>query len=351
MGSLVSRLIRWPIYGSVVLFGLAAAVGHWIAPEEERRPALSVPAPIVTASGSAWFVDPEHGVAERFVSDAPRLEQAAVSPWQDGWRTRQVVGRWIETTGEGNQRVQSASGLARLSYPDGGVIDRFETDVLPGGPPCWTSPTGDVVVFASTGGRLYRFAFTGSRHRLAIDGRDPGPIPVGRAEDAPEIDELHDLSRPYGTGCAGLYLASVKRPGRRPRETCQEIWWLRLDAEGMEVLDGGRLTEASEGSGIVERFPVLGRGPAGELLLAYLSKRPSAADWSLRVAPVAIETAGGGAPIRVTGPTRELGGNCAASPPTFRPDGRSLLVVAAEGGLTERPRLRRVELGEEGPAQ
>ncbi|GIW87731.1 MAG: hypothetical protein KatS3mg108_2055 [Isosphaeraceae bacterium] len=346
MDGWTTKLIRWLLYGSVLVLGLSFAVGHWVAPEAEWRVVLTPPTPVVSGGGSVWFVEGERGRLVEFGAGRGWLDVAAMSPWQDGWRTRQVVGRWIEKEGVGSARIHRASGLARVSYPDGFVLDRVEMSVLPGGPPCWVEARGDVVVFCSTGGVLYRYAFSGSRHPLAVGGRDPEPIAVVRAAGAPEVGEIHDLWRPYGMGGEGLYLASVRRPGARPRQATQEIWWLRLSEDGTELVDGGRLTEGE--AGWMARFPVLGRRPSGGVWLAYLVREAQRPDWTLRVVPVEWEPENQSAPIRVSGTARDLVDGCAGSPPAFRADGRRVQIVRPEEGRWDaRPRLESVELEDE----
>ncbi len=340
MGSWISKLIRWPIYGTFLLVGLSVAMGRWMGPELERRRLRgSSPSSLVCDSGEGrqevLFLDGDlRCLTSMRMPEGETLEAAGLSPWEDGWGHAEVAGLWLSSSGEGNDRVRVAFGLARVRYPDGEILNRVPTETLPGGPPCWVDATGDEIVFASGVGQLCRFAFTGSTDPRSSDGCDVEPTVLMWDVEVPGA--ISDLTRPVGTGCEGLYLASVRREqGGRGTEFGQsEIWWLRMDAKATRVVGAGRLTRTTESEELCERYPVLGRDRSGSPQLAYLSKGRGVSDWSLRLTEVVFSPASS-RPIEVKGLSREVATGCVGSPAAFGGDGRVTYLMPTksdEGG-------------------
>ena len=127
------------------------------------------------------------------------LEFGIASPWRDEAGRFQVVGR---LTGGENRARAGYVGLARVSFPDGELLDLVATDVLPTSQPCWARGTRPRILFAAADGHLYQHDFDGEGH--AIPGAErphgaqfegpsrlawhsPAPPPTRPLRDGPEL--------------------------------------------------------------------------------------------------------------------------------------------------------------------
>ncbi len=337
---MISKVMRWPIYGAFVLFGVSLLVGRLMGPELGRRRLRNTSlGPVVCLQKDdrrdVVFLNGRRGeLVSMPLPQGHRLDSAALSPWQDGLGQGEVAGLWVAISGEGNHRVRSGFGLARFRYPDGELLNRVTTDVLPGGPPCWTGALGDEIVFASGSGRLYRFAFSGSTDPRSTDGCDVEPTALGW--DVPTPGAISDLTRPLATGCEGLYLASVRREhgGLGTKTGRSEIWWLQLDEMATRVIAAGPLTKpADEGKPDCDRYPALGRMVDGTPYLVTLRKERGRADWSLQAVEVGLSP-GSTVPIETRGRVRTLVSECAGNPPSFGVDAGTIVYLASDRSST-----------------
>lgn len=300
------------------------------------------------------FLDPATGrLVGLRVPEGEGLDYASLAPWRDERGATQAVGRWVRRRGQGHEQVGEGLGLARLRYPDGEVLDRVATDVLPSGAPCWLGGTGARVVFGAADGRLYRLDFEADPgsgeaddrpRRLSwdVEGLDPAELFVG------------DLSRPSDPRLADAHLAVAAVRRVRSADASDghgfgltEIWWLRLDPTGSEVVAAGALVRPGPGADEAERrFPTLASGPDGGLAVVYLARPEAGASWRLRIAPVASDAAG---TLRESSPASDvrLADDCAASPPAVSPDGRWAWAIRRVTRPTTRRELGRFRLGPE----
>jgi hypothetical protein len=294
--------------------------------------------------GSEWL-DRDSG---RMVSIPPieglRFQQATCSPWVDARGQFQAVGIFICRTGD----TDSASiGLARISFPDGRLLDRVATELLPFGNPCWYPGTRARVLFASVDGQLYHHDFEPG------DGRDAStPRPLLWRCPTPSGGEVR-ISEPFWPTeprFERIVVASlqIKRfVGSRPVLSDRQPWWFRLSEDGGSIEEAGPLFEpGAVPPGMVVRTPVVAPTPGGGLALATYSGAESL-DWDLRLTPLSFDDSGRPRPAAALGPT--LAGRCrAVCPPAFSSDGG--WVAAVQSDTRGRGTLLRLDLASRSPA-
>jgi hypothetical protein len=253
------------------------------------------------------------------------LEWPAFSVWADSRGRRQAVGRWVAMRGASPNRVASGTGLARLSYPDGRVLDRVEDCPVPASPPCWYPGPEPRVLYASLDGRLYRCTFGGR------DGPEVRPITwrsrgAGRGEPF-----VSGVLWPEAPALRGRALAVVRRRFPGSRLGPSEIWWLELDGGGDEVRGAGPLAAGGRGADAEWRAPAVAPGPAGDWLIAWVRSDESSSLGELRVAPLRAD-AESGEPCVTGGESRAVAPHVLGTPPVFSPDGAYIYAVQAEPG-------------------
>jgi hypothetical protein len=295
---------------------------------------------------SLWLARDEGRTTTLPVPSGDILEYASCSPWRDERGRSQVVGRWscdpLEMHGE------NEFGLARLSFPDGEVIDRISTSVVPVSAPCWYPGTGTRVFFAAGDGRLYQYEFESVAGTTSGPGvaREDRPTPIVWDCKAPGTGDLY-LSDPYlstDTRLSRIVLVALRliEPNTgRQRFTRSQIWWLRLSEDGHSVKEAGRLVEPTPGvADVEERCPSIGKTADGRLSLAYLRK-VGMGPWELRVAPVALDSARA-RPLIVTTLGSMIAEACLPFSPTISSDGRYITYIQGDSPVTST--IRRVML-------
>ncbi len=295
--------------------------------------------------GSVW-IDRDRGqtIGGSRKGDGDLIEYASFSPWRDETGSCQVVGRW--SWGFQGDSSDSSYGLARVTYPTGEVLDHVETEVVPVSNPCWYPGTRARVLFAAGDGKLYQCAFEPD-----ADPDGPSDATVDRPRevvwDCPMPCEggvyLTEPCWPCDPRMRNIVFVGLRRMTRPPHgrvPSPSQIWWLRLSDDGGSIEEAGQLFEGtSDDPDLVERCPVLGRGPSGETVLAYFRRTPGQA-MELHAVDIAMD-AQRCAPRPVAGSERKLAENCLASPPDFSSDGRWLSVVQVAEG---RRGLRKISL-------
>ncbi|QEH35897.1 hypothetical protein OJF2_44540 [Aquisphaera giovannonii] len=267
------------------------------------------------------------------------LDLGVCSPWREESGRFQVVGR----LSGGPRGAQPAGvGLARVSYPDGEVLDFVDTGAVPTGRPCWFPGTSPRVLFAAGDGCLYHHRFAGDHGTTGEDGGGAiapaagGPRRIEwrcplAAQSAPRVVDSAWLGEDRG----GLLLAVVTGrpvPGRGDGPAGDELWWLRLDEAGDAVVEAGPLIETPPAEwGRYLRSPIVGRPPGGDPSLAYLAAdSPRDGEWELRWAPLRFDDSGR---PRTIGPGARLASGCSTDlPPAFSADVRSLRVLQGRDG-------------------
>ena len=255
---------------------------------------------------------------------------ASCSPWQDEGGRRQVIGLWSRF--EDKSGTMTDFGIARFSFPDGEKLDVVSSDILPVSKPCWYPGMGARVLFSAGDGQLYHYAFetsplfAGSERRLP----DTQPIPIRwRCEKPGEdifIAEPQFIADPR---LSRVLLVTLRYRGSNEQPTRfgpMQIWWLRLDEGGREIVDAGRLLDPALSAQWADvRCPSTGRDASGELFLAY-HRKVSREPWGVQVATLPIDTKSG-TPLTVTAKGRLLASRCQPMPAVFSEDGRWVGIV------------------------
>lgn len=247
----------------------------------------------------------------------------AISHWEDEESGRYLVGRWRQWDGDGPERCVNRTGLARLSWPDGKIVTRIDSEIMPTSPPCWFPGTEAKVLFASGDGRLYS---------LDWDASSPEIV---RLELPPELDRsfIREVVWPENRILGGLALATVYAPlatdGKRLDDS--RIWWLRLTPDGNRVAAAGPIFRdggAESLQGTSDRWPEAVLRPDGSRALLYQSQSATRIDCELRMAPLTMEKI----PRADRSQSVSVVGSCCPNPVGSTPDGRWATAMTV-GGL------------------
>lgn len=358
----LNSLVRIGLILTLAANALAIAVARYVPPArysrilaDTRYAAINSFGTSVAAwSGGLTLLDRETGDTKKLTLGASEhLDQASCSPWRDINGRWQVVGRWRSTSGEGIGESLEDSGLARVSYPGGEVIDRIACERLPEGPPCWFPGTEAKIIYASSDGKLYRYTFVERGSSSAEESAVSGPAPlIWEARDANqeplEPGLLSDVSWPADKRLQGRLLVAMRRRivhrGRAALSPGQ-VWWLMLDRSGNKIIAAGRLTapdfHRDDLDNAEESSPVIGANSAGELVLAYLTKYAGQKGWSLKVAGLDVDRHTLNPVVR-EGTTQTLSLQCYHTTPVFAIGGGWIAVIAGRDG--DQPRLEQVSL-------
>jgi hypothetical protein len=291
--------------------------------------------------GQPCFIDRQSGEILRLEVPAGEvLDYVSCSPWRDERGQFQAVGRWMNRAGKQYAFLPQDFGLARVSLPEGKILERVCLEQVPIGEPCWIPGLAPRILFPSGDGQIYRYDFA-----------EPGQSPGG-AKKQSQLQRVEWAIAPPGTGMVyvrdliwpaeaalgGRLIAAVcylehENRHERPKMKGPELWWLRLDRDQTVVEAAGRLTVADtedalgdEDEDVEERLANVAATADGELALAYLSRSSLEQHWELRVAPIAIEPVTG-VPTVLRSSSREVGKGFVCSAPTFSADGRWLYGV------------------------
>ena len=353
----LSKLARFAI--GTILVSSAAAIGlARLAPPPKG---WRMPGPARYANVNTFYVDPcrrgsfwvdrEGGpLREVPYRDEELLEYASCSPWRDEQGRAQVVGRWSWSFR--TESPDRAYGLARISFPDGEVLDHIETDVVPVSNPCWYPGTGTKILFAAGDGKLYQCNFeSGKDAVIGTDGRVDQPRPIlwnceSSDGEGVYLAEPHLSLDPNFSHLLFVSLRSSRRILGELTSTPAQIWWLRLGEDGGSIEGAGRLIEPpAHGAEANERCPTLGRTPDGRPILAYYRKLGlNRADLYFIDIELDPETR---SPRPITGVGTKIADDCLPNPPIFSGDGRWITIIQGDGGRKGVPRRIRAEAGTE----
>lgn len=290
------------------------------------------------------------------------LDRVGLAPWSDDQGRTQAVGRWVSTQGQGTRQVSADMGLARVRLPDGLVLDRVPTSVVPSGAPCWMPGTEARVLFAARDGRLYRHFFESEGPNeldFPIEGKNRQPQLLDWQVPGISANELRffDVTRPHDgrLAASGLFLATASRQSDDSPAISlgpAQPWWLRLDRTGTAIIEAEPLIRPGSGLESIThcRYPTLITIANGSLALAYLDRGQNQGDWRFRIAPVELD------PVRlVPRPLEESGRilaeNCDSSPLGVSPDGHWIYGVILTDGQRHRQVVARfpIEPSDGGP--
>jgi hypothetical protein len=344
----ITRVI---VIGVLVLNVVAIGLGRMLAglPSWRRlQPAkqVAINSYIMGDSGPGLvYLDLETGRRERLaLPEGDLVDEASWSPWHDEECRSQLVGRWVNRTGEGTMRLGREFGLARYSFPDGEVLDQVSCAVVPNSPPCWLPGTQARILYAANDGSLYRFDFEGAKGEGAtLSGRDGTPRPVLWKHGRPGAGgvSMRDPFWPVDARFRNRIIVSlacehVQTEGRT--WSPNELWWLELNQDATVIENAGRISDvvrATEPRRTV-RYPVVGRNGDGGLQIAFLSREERQGFWDVQVAPIDVS---GPAPIADVGHARLVAEHCHPAVPFLSEDGRWATCVQELGG---KPETRRV---------
>lgn len=299
-------------------------------PQAARHVLISRPGLDPTGPGSLWL-DRDTGATTLLEPpDGRYLQHGSLSPWLDESGQPEVVGLLLSGAGD---RRSDGFDLARVTFPDGRVLDRVGLEAPPSGFPCWYPGTRARVLFCASDETLYRYDFEppeGGATGVARDMGRPRPIRWGCIAPGGGAVRTTDPCWPTDPRFARIILVGLRLPwpeSGRARYSTSRIWWLRLNPRGDEIVEAGPILDVS--SDTEARSPSVGPTADGGLALAYFTSRNSAS-WDLRVSPLTFDESGRPRPLNELGP--RLAGRClATTPPTFSTDGRWLTVVRTDG--------------------
>lgn len=336
-GSLTS-LVRLSVFAGLGLCVFAVGLGRMVPPSPDLRSLGSnrlVVLPIARPSDDPAFprlLDFDGGRLEPLpLAETDRFERAACSPWKDEYGEIHVVGRWRSISGRGDSSVLGDSGIARLGFPSGRVIDRVSSSIVPESPPCWFPKASPRILFAAGDGKLYRMSFAEASAESVTDSARldsvddlRSPRPIAWRDEARETDRLGDPSWPDLPALGGRLIVSLARrlpasENSRSQYSIAKLWSLSLSADDCWIESASPLVPA-ESIDREQRFASIGRADDGTFRLAYLTRRPGEADWTGRLATVSFEVSDSAPTVRAE-TLADVADHCLPIAPNFSADG------------------------------
>jgi hypothetical protein len=270
----------------------------------------------------------------------------SVSPWSDAEGKSEVVGHChsLGTTLDGHPFW----GLARLSLPEGKVIDRVKLDLLPSGRLCWLPDRPGEILFAAGDGYFYRCSFGADEDAgVAADPESKDGSPrsgvrqvvwkcprpgKGNVLVADPVWPIHPRFR----NLVFATLSYSNRPGDKAMKLPFQPWWFRMSVDGAAIEAAGPLPppgwESRLGGDSAKHFPNAAVAADGTISMIYLSKPPGDRHMRLEGATIGIDPTSGLPRILAERPPRVLAEECASVPPVFSADGKAAFVISARSG-------------------
>jgi hypothetical protein len=335
-------LVRTSLWAAIGLVAVAIGLGHssttsTTAPVNHPADARFHGVNLRCASEGdlqPCFLDRQTGQLLR-VETPPgeTLDYAVCSPWRDERGQYQAVCRWMTRLGNRSDSLPHGFGLARLSLPEGKVLERVQIEQIPTGEPSWVPGAGPSVVFPSGDGEIYRFDFHDARNPPAGDREfaQPERVPWRLAPPGTGLVFIRDLIWPAEERLGGRLIAALsylEEGSEKSTMSGTELWWLRLSPDQTAIEAAGRLAAPDsedrpgpEDADVEERLPYVARKAGGDLALVYLRRPSGQPHWELRVASLVIDPATGNPMVR-PGSGHDAAGRFVCSSPTFSADGR-----------------------------
>jgi hypothetical protein len=285
----------------------------------------------------------------------------SVSPWSDAEGHSEVVGHChsLEAPIDGH----SFWGLARLSLPEGKIIDRVGLDLLPSGRLCWLPDRPGEILFAAGDGHLYRLSFgadeeaeVGKGPASAGDSRTPGVRQVvwNCPRPGKGIVLIADPVWPIDPRFRNLLFATLSysnRPGDKAMKVPFQPWWFLMSPDGAAIEAAGPLLSQASDSRFdadsAKHFPNLAAASDGTISMIYLSRPSGFSHMRLEAAAVEIDPTSGQPRILSERPPRVLAEECASVPPIFSADGKLAFVISANSGRVAQYRVDLLEASRE----
>lgn len=325
MRLIMMSLMRLTFSSLLGLTGIALGLGQMIPRERAwRSPSVvshvSLNSLYFTANDtdSRWLDRKTGQVTKLGLPEGEIMEFGSCSPWRDESGEHQVTGRWSRRLGRNLQRVQEDSGIVRVRFPSGEVLDRIPTDIIPIGIPCWYRAPEARMLFA---------AGDGSLHQLSFDAPEGEriPTPITWEVKPPGLGSIN-ISDPAWIDdgstnpCLVVCLRLIHVESNRRVYSPAELWWLRLNANGNVVVAAGRLLNPpAEFPKTETRCPTVMRNPDGSYRLAYCRRIPGR-KWEMRVATVDQNPKDHA--FAASNEGRLLFDSCLPTPASFSQDGR-----------------------------
>lgn len=348
-------MIRLIVVVGSGLFGAAVVIGHmlpelptWRGPCPTQLEAVSPSLPNNDGDGSHWYLDPDKGWVGTI--EMPRgevLDLASFSPWQDSQGRRQLVGRWFRMQGRVGQRLVRDTGLMRMSFPDGAVLDCSRIDVIPARPPCWFPGRVSRILFVGPNEQLYTYQF--AEGPQGIDAPAETVASPLRWEPGAAPDEYTLFNDPYWPDhprFRRMFITTTSRIGlvRHSGPPPRELSYVRLNPELTAIEAVEPLIAATPGRTAANpASPTMVTTADGTCLIAYLCEEGQGQRWSLQVARVRFDPRTG-APSIV--PAIEFRRDLAQRPtrPIFSSDGRWVSCATVTGSTP--PQIQRFKVAE-----
>jgi len=270
----------------------------------------------------------------------------SVSPWSDAEGNRDVVGHChsLDAPLDGHPFW----GLARLSLPEGRVIERVKLDLLPSGRPCWLPDRPGEILFAAGDGQFYRYSFGADEEAGGAANRDSRvgspssgvrqvvwrcPRPgKGSVLVADPVWPIHPRFR----NLMFATLSFSNRPGDKTMKVPFKPWWFLMSEDGAAIEAAGPLRPQGSPSRLdgesAKHFPNIAVAADGTISMIYLSKPQGARYMRLEGTTIEIDPASGVPRILEERPPRVLAEECASVPPVFSADGKAAFVISAKSG-------------------
>jgi hypothetical protein len=133
-------------------------------------------------------------------------------------------------------------------------------------------------------------------------------------------------------GCIVVALREQKlNPAGMRSFSRTQLWWLKLNFAGTEIVECGRLLlpgdESDDANDADERSPSVAALSDGKLVVAYLLQRAGAPAWELRVAPIGFD-ADRRVPEAHPSKSQLLADLCQPAQPSFSSDGRWINAIS-----------------------
>ena len=358
MGAYLRLLVRASAATAVIAASLAIIVGRLAPPRRADR--YATPTRYAAISGHFFesdrtttrVLDKSTGQVQSLaLPDGQRLRAVSFSDWVDADGQHELVGTWSKIGGSGEHTVCEGTGLARIAFPSGRILDQVNTlAMMPSSPPCWYPGQTARVLYAGGDGRLYQFAFESDDETRHAEGeRSPVPITWGDVPAARGSVWVFDVYWPKDPRFGGRLFASITvdtKPRAEKTLGPARIWWLQLSADGMQVEAGGPLgvDDSPEDHPLEQRFARATTLRDGGAALAYQRRLPGERATEVRVVRLEMDHRGGELALRV-GQSVRIAVDCKPVPAEFTPDGNAVFVFFDR----ERPddcAVRRVPLPE-----
>jgi hypothetical protein len=270
----------------------------------------------------------------------------SVSPWSDSEGKSEVIGHCHSLAAplDGHPFW----GPARVSLPEGKVIDRVKLDLLPLGRVCWLPERRGEILFAAGDGQFYRCGFRADEDAGVGTEPDSGEVSPrsgvrqvvwkcprpgkGSVLVADPVWPIHPRFR----NVIFATLSYSNRPGDKTMKVPFQPWWFLLSVDGEAIEAAGPLLPQSSQSwpdaDSAKHFPNVAVAADGTVSMIYLSRPQDFRYMRLEGTTIDIDPASGLPQTLADRPPQVLAEECATVPPVFSADAKAAFVISAKSG-------------------